>query len=63
MPETADIRAYPPEAVLTAREVAAWLQVSLRTLERLDIPTVMLGTRTRRYLASEVLRYLSKRSE
>lgn len=52
---------YPPEAVLDIYQVAEWLQVSKRHAERLDIPHLYLGTRTRRYLGSTVLEYLKKR--
>jgi hypothetical protein len=53
--------AYPPETILTATECAAWLGVSKRSFERLDVPCVYLGTRTRRYLAADVLRWFEKR--
>jgi hypothetical protein len=52
------VRAYPPEAVLTIEQVAAWLQISKRTAEKLHIPCLYLGTRTRRYVARDVLKYL-----
>ena len=50
--------AYEPTAILTVEQVAAWLQVSVRSVERLDLKCVYLGTRTRRYLAKHVLEYL-----
>lgn len=62
-PKGIDPKAYPPEAVLTIRQLADWLQIGVRSVERLDIPCVMLGTRTRRYVAKDVLRYLDQRSE
>lgn len=49
---------YPPEAVLNIRQVAEWLQVSVRTVERLDIPFFLLGKRTKRYLAAHVLAFI-----
>lgn len=52
---------YPPEAVLDIEQVAEWLQISKRAAERLDIPHLYLGTRTRRFLGSTVLEYLKKR--
>jgi len=62
-PKEIDVKAYPAHAVLTIKQVASWLQVGVRSVERMDIPCVMLGTRTRRYVAKDVLRYLDKRSE
>lgn len=53
--------AHPPEAVLNIAQVAEWLQVSTRTVERLDIPCVFLGARTRRYLAKDILKYMDQR--
>lgn len=55
------VTAYPPEAVLTIEDVAEWLQVSTRKVERLDIPCTFLGTRTKRYIAKDVLKYLETR--
>lgn len=54
------IFAPPPEAVLTPRQVADWLQVSLKTLATLPIHSKKLGHRTRRYLARDVLDYLGQ---
>ena len=51
---------YPPEAVLTIQQVAQWLGVSRRTVQRLRIPTVRLGHRTIRYRAEDVLQYLQR---
>lgn len=53
--------AHPPEAILTINEVAEWLDVSVRTVERLDIPGVFLGHRTKRYLGKDVLKYMEQR--
>ena len=62
-PERADrtVRAYPSEAVLTIEQVAEWLQMSVRSVERLDLPCVYLGTRTRRFLAKHIVEYLERR--
>lgn len=57
----APVIAYEPTAVLEIEHVAAWLRISVRMVERLDIPCVMLGDRTRRYVAADVLAYLRKR--
>jgi hypothetical protein len=56
--DAARIRAYPAEAVLTKAQVAEWLQVSTKTVERLGIPRIRLGYRTPRYLAKHVLKFL-----
>lgn len=53
--------AHPPEAILNIEQVADWLGVSVRTVERLDIPPVFLGTRTKRYLGKDVLKYMEQR--
>ena len=58
----APVLAYPPEAILELPHVAAWLRVSERTVERLDIPFALLGARTKRYLARDVIAFLEKRS-
>lgn len=52
---------YPRDAVLTHDEVASALRVSPRTLERMDLPTVYIGPRIRRYLWGEVLDALAKK--
>ncbi len=43
--------------VLTGDEVADLLRVSRRTVERLHLPSVKIGTK-RRYLRADVLEYL-----
>lgn len=55
------VLAHPAEAVLDIAQVADWLQVSTRTVERLDIPCVFLGTRTKRFLGKDVLKYMEQR--
>lgn len=52
---------YAPTAILEARHVAAWLRVSERMVDRLDVPCVYLGDRTKRYVASHVLEWLGKK--
>lgn len=54
-------KAYPPETVLNIDQVAEWLQVSVRTVERLDIPFIFLGIRQKRYLGKDVLKFLEQR--
>ena len=53
--------AHPPEAILSIEQVAEWLQVSVRTVEKLDIPCVFLGTRIKRFLGRDVLGYMEQR--
>lgn len=51
----------PPEtAVLTPRQLAAWLQVSERQLDRLEgMPCVYVGgARSKRYVVRDVLEWL-----
>ena len=52
---------YSAEAVLTIQDVAKWLQVSTRMVERLNIKPCYLGDRTRRYLGKTVLEYLAEK--
>lgn len=53
--------AHPPEAILNIEQVAEWLQVSTRTVERLDIPHTFLGTRRKRFLGKDVLKFMEQR--
>jgi hypothetical protein len=56
------VKAYPAEAVLDIEQVAEWLQISKRQAERLKIPCLYLGTRTRRFRGKDVLDYLEKKA-
>ncbi len=47
-----------PDAILTRDEVAAWLQLKPRQVERLGVPCLDLGRKTKRYLAKDVLAWL-----
>ena len=49
------------KAVMTGPEVADMLQVSKRTVERLNLPSLKIG-RLRRYLLSDVLDYLKAKA-
>ena len=53
--------AYPPEAILTRAQLAAWLQVSEHTVKDWPLPRLRLPGPTVRYSAGEVLRYLEGR--
>lgn len=54
---------YPTDAVLTIQQVAEWLGVSRRTVQRLRIPSVQLGHRTVRYRAADVMDYVAKKAK
>jgi len=47
--------------VLNRTGVARWLGVSLRTLDRLGLPSLPLGDGTRRYLMRDLLAWLQAR--
>lgn len=51
----------PAEDVLTVDEVARWLKVSRRTVERMSIPFAKVG-RTRRYVRDQVLDFLKAKA-
>jgi hypothetical protein len=48
-----------PDAILTRDEVAAWLKVRPRQVDRLRVPACRLGRKTVRYLRSDVLAWLA----
>ena len=54
---------YPDNAILTIAQVAAGLQVSVRTAERLGLPVCVLGPRLRRYLWRQVVLHLEGLAE
>ena len=54
--------APPREAILTADQLCAWLQVSKRQLRRLKLPVIMLGRRTHRYSVEQVLDHLKRQA-
>ena len=47
-----------PLAILTRDDVASWLKVKPRQVERLGIPCVDLGRKTKRYLGQDVLAFV-----
>jgi hypothetical protein len=53
----------PPDgdAILTAQEVADRLKIKPRQVQRLGIPYINLGRKTKRYAWSDVLRFLEER--
>src|SRR5437667_11899197 len=53
---------HHPNAILTTRQVADWLQVEPRAVARLGVPQLELGHRTRRYRARDVQTWLDQRA-
>ncbi len=49
-----------PDAVLTRADVAAWLKLRPRQVERLGVPCLDLGRKTKRYLRRDVLAWLEQ---
>jgi hypothetical protein len=47
-----------PTDILTRDEVARWLKLRPRQVARLGVPVLTLGTKTKRYLARDVLAWL-----
>ena len=54
--------AYPPDAILTQEQVAAWLGISTRTLRKLPIRRWASSRRLVRYLGRHVLQYLEEQA-
>ena len=53
----------PMKPVMTRKELAEVLRVSLRTVDRLPIKSALVAPRTRRYLAKHVLEYIERRAQ
>lgn len=51
------------EAMLTSAQVCAWLQISERQLQRLNLPVIRLGKRTCRYHVGSILEHLKRRAK
>lgn len=51
----------PHDALLTANDVAEWLKVARRQVQRLGIPWIGLGRKTPRYQVKDVLAWLETR--
>lgn len=47
-----------PDSILTRDEVASWLKVKPRQVERLGVPVLNLGPKTKRYLVRDVLAWV-----
>jgi hypothetical protein len=50
-----------PGDILTREEVARWLKVEPRQVQRLGVPVIVLGPKTPRYLGRDVLDWLEAR--
>jgi len=53
-------RPDPLGAVLTREQVAEWLQVRPRQLDRMGVPYLDLGHKTKRYFAKDVQGWLER---
>ena len=53
----------PADTLMTRDEVAAYLKVKPRQVERLGVPCLNLGVKTKRYLRSDVLAWLEAKRE
>ncbi len=58
---TAAFGDLPRDALLTADEVADWLKVARRQVQRLGIPWIDLGRKTPSYQVKDVLAWLETR--
>ena len=47
------------DAILTREEVAGWLKLNPRQVERLGVPCLVLGRKTVRYVAGDVRIWLA----
>ena len=47
--------------IMTRDEVAAWLKVAPRQVDRLGIPCIDLGRKTKRYLVKDVAAWLESK--
>lgn len=52
---------YSRETVLDAEQCAEWLGCSVDMLERADLPSAFLGSRTRLYVVGDVLEFLNRK--
>ena len=56
--ERAGATFFTDEEILTRDEVAEWLKVKPRQVERLGIPCLDLGRKTKRYLRRDVVAWI-----
>jgi hypothetical protein len=48
------------DGILTRNEVAEWLKVKPRQIDRLGVPQINLGRKTKRYLRRDVVQWLEQ---
>ena len=53
---------YSRDAIVSIAQVAAGLGVSVRTVERMDLPTIYIAGRTKRFLWGQILDVLAERA-
>ncbi len=56
--EGGDMQQLHPETILPRDEVAEWLKVKPRQVERLGVPCIDLGRKTKRYFSKDVVAWL-----
>lgn len=61
MTPTQQAQRLTDDGILTRDEVAEWLKVKPRQVERLGVPSLDLGRKTKRYLMRDVLQWLEQR--
>ncbi len=54
---------WEPNDVLTAAQVGAWLQLTPKSVRRLDIPYLLVGKARRRYVARDVAAWIDARTQ
>ena len=57
-----DVIPLDPSEILTKKELAGRLKISIRSVENLHLPCLDMGYRLKRYVWSEVLKELRKRT-
>jgi len=62
IPPFEEVPHYPRDAFLTIEEVAKALRVSVKTVSRMDLPTVYIGKQTPRYNWGQVFDVLLERA-
>jgi hypothetical protein len=53
--------ASSPDGVMTRDEVAAWLKIAPRQVERFGVPCIDLGRKTKRYFVKDVAAWLESK--
>lgn len=66
MTAVTELRPWAPDDVLTPSQLAERLQLSVATVDRMNLPTVYCGQgkkRARRFIWGQVIRYLEESAE